>query len=671
VRDFSRCLVLVLALLVLGTFTVHAQTQDTTPDVTLKALLDEDLAASLRRNPLQATVRGIPGYGHLLPDLSLAELRREQARERRALERLRALDLKALRDQDKVSYQLLRDKLELAVEAQQFTDAEALVLSTLGGLQNVLPRAAQVTPFKTADDYRDYVKRIRAMPKLVDDTIERLKPGLASGWMSSKPVLDRVVAAIDAHLVENIDTSPLLSPFTRKADAVAAADLEPIRADARRAVADDYQPALRRFKAFVADGYRPKAPEEAGVASYPGGARYYEFLIRARIVRGLSAQQIHALGQAEVKRLRGEIGEVAKGMGFAGTTDQFIEHMRTDRKFFFDSADEVLAAYRAMSTRVDPSLPKLFHTVPRMRYAVRAMTPAEAASSTAANYQVGSLALGTSGYFTINALGYESEARWRVETLFLHEAVPGHHMQIARAAEIEGLHPWRSQGELQHRLRRGLGALCGVAGLRSWILQGSRAALRQSAGAALPRGTAGRRHRYPREPVAARQGDRLHGNRRRRRPQLRDQRGGPLLLEPDAGAGLSPRIPQDARASRQGRSVARRPLRCQGLPLTRDRQRLDAARRARAEGRRVDRAGRRREQAMKISAQMTVVMAAIFAVICYGVAITGFLSLGDIADATQKSDAKGFAWFWAFLGAVATVFGLLARWIVRTQKDDL
>lgn len=424
---------------------MHAQTQDTTPDVTLKEFLDEDLAASLRRNPLQATVRGIPGYGHLLPDLSLAELRREQARERNALERLRALDPKALRDQDKVSYRLLRDKLELAVEAQQFTDAEALVLSTLGGLQNVLPRAAQVTPFKTAGDYRDYVKRIRAMPKLVDDTIERLKPGLASGWMSSKPVLDRVVAAVDAHLVENVDASPLLSPFARKADAVAAADLGPIRADARRAVADDYQPALRRFKVFIADGYRPKAPEEAGVASYPGGARYYEFLIRARIVRGLSAQQIHALGHAEVKRLRGEIGEVAKVMGFAGTTDQFIEHMRTDRKFFFDSADEVLAAYRAMSSRVDPSLPKLFHTVPRMRYAVRAMTPAEAASSTAANYQVGSLPLGTSGYFTINALGYESEARWRVETLFLHEAVPGHHMQIARAAEIEGLHPWRSQ----------------------------------------------------------------------------------------------------------------------------------------------------------------------------------------------------------------------------------
>jgi uncharacterized protein (DUF885 family) len=132
-------------------------------------------------------------------------------------------------------------------------------------------------------------------------------------------------------------------------------------------------------------------------------------------------------------------------VGFKGTTDAFIEYMRSDPKFFFESPDAVLAAYRAMPARVDPQLPKLFHTVPRMRYAVRAMTPAEGASSTAANYQVGSLALDTSAYFTINALGYASEAKWRVETLFLHEAVPGHHMQIARAAEVEGLHPWRSQ----------------------------------------------------------------------------------------------------------------------------------------------------------------------------------------------------------------------------------
>jgi uncharacterized protein (DUF885 family) len=287
-----------------------------------------------------------------------------------------------LHGQDRISYELLLDKMDLAVEAQQFADAEALVLSTLGGLQTMLPRAAQVTPFRTGDDYRDYVKRIRAMPKLVDDTIERLKPGLASGWMSTKPVLDRVTAAIDAHLVENIEASPLLTPFARTLEGISTDERTSILADARRAVADDYQPALRRFKSFIVESYRPKAPEAAGLSSYPGGARYYDFLIRSRIVRGMSAQQIHVLGLAEVKRVRAEIGAIAKEVGHPGTTDTFIEHMRTDPQFFFESSEALLAAYRAMPARVDPQLPKLFHHVPRMKYAVRAMTPAEAASST-------------------------------------------------------------------------------------------------------------------------------------------------------------------------------------------------------------------------------------------------------------------------------------------------
>jgi uncharacterized protein (DUF885 family) len=435
-----------LALLItLGIPSVHAQTKDPASEVQLKTLLDEDLDAALRRNPIQATVRGVPGYNHLLQDLSLATLERERARERRALERLKALDGKALRGQDRISYELLLDKTEIAIETQQFPDADALVLTTLGGLHNVLPRAAQVTPFRKTEDYRDYIKRIRAVPKLVDDTIARLTLGMASGWMSTKPVLDRIVAAIDAHLVENVEQSALMSPFGRMAEGIPEAECAALAADARRAIADDYQPALRRFKNFIHGDYRPKAPDIAGLASFSGGARYYEFLIRSRIVRGRSAEQIHELGLAEVEGLRKEIGAIAKEVGFKGTTDDFIEHLRTDKKYFFDSPEAVLTAYRAIVPRVDPQLPKLFHNVPRMPYAVRSMTPAESASSTAANYQIGSLALGTSGYFTINALGYASEAKWRTETLFLHEAVPGHHMQGARAAEIQGLHPWRSQ----------------------------------------------------------------------------------------------------------------------------------------------------------------------------------------------------------------------------------
>jgi uncharacterized protein (DUF885 family) len=190
-----RPLVFLALLITLGINSVHAQTKDPAAEAAtqLKVLLDEDLDATFRRNPIQATVRGVPGYNHLLPDLSLATLECEHARERTALARLKALDAKALHGQDRISYELLIDKMELAVEAQQFPDADALVLTTLGGLHNVLPRAAQVTPFRKAGDYRDYIERILAASKLAEDTIARLRLGMANGWMSTRPVLDRML----------------------------------------------------------------------------------------------------------------------------------------------------------------------------------------------------------------------------------------------------------------------------------------------------------------------------------------------------------------------------------------------------------------------------------------------------------------------------------------------
>ena len=428
---------------------MHTETQQIaapTAAAQLKALLDEDLAAAFRRNPLNATVRGIPGYNHLLPDLSRATLKREQAAERDRLARLKAIDASALRGQDRVYLELLLDKMETAVEKQRFPDSEGLVLNTLGSLQSLMPRAAQITPFHTTADYGDYIQRLRAMPRLAEQTTERLRAGMSSGWMVSVPVTDRVIAAIDAQVVKNVDESLLLAPFKSFAAGVPEGERAALAAAGRRAIEEDYQPALRRFKAFIEDEYRPKAPLAAGLAAFPGGAEYYEFLIRTGVVRGMSAAQIHALGLREVQRFRGEIGQIARRTGFPGSTDEFIHYLRTDPKFFFTSPEAVLATYRAMPQRVEPQLPRLFHAVPRMPYAVRAMTRSEAASSTAANYTPGSLALRTSGFFTVNALGFADEATWRVETLFLHETVPGHHMQVARATEVEGLHPWRSMG---------------------------------------------------------------------------------------------------------------------------------------------------------------------------------------------------------------------------------
>jgi uncharacterized protein (DUF885 family) len=212
-----------------------------------------------------------------------------------------------------------------------------------------------------------------------------------------------------------------------------------------------------------------------------------------------------------------------------------------------------------------------------MRYAVRAMTPAEAASSTAANYQVGSLSLGTSGYFTINALGYASEGKWRVETLFLHEAVPGHHMQVARAAEIDGLHPWRSQANFNIAYGEGwalyaewLGNDMGFykdpyqryGNLQAQLFRAARLVVDTGIHA----------YNWPRDKAIAYMSDQGGVDKAFAVSEV-DR----YFLEPFAGARLPPRLPQDARAPRAGGEGARRALQRQGLPRSDDRQRLDAA----------------------------------------------------------------------------------------------
>ncbi len=415
----------------------------------LNALLDEDLAEGYRRWPLAATLEGVPGYNARLPDFSAAELQRHKAYERDVLARLRAIDPARLQGQDRVSYALMLDKFSHAVERQAFPRAQALVLSTLGGVQSFMPFAAQMMSFRSEADYRDYLRRIQGMPRWVDQTIARLNEGRRSGWMHSQAVVDRIIASIDAQRVNKTDDSIVFSPFTKVASTVPAIP-ETTRGvlaeSARRAIERDYLPALQSLKTFLKTQYRPHAPVEGGLAALPGGAAYYNFLIRSGIDPRRDAAHIHALGEQEVQRLHERVGEVAKQTGFTGSVAQFMTHVRTDRSFFFTSEDAVLAAYRAMPARVDPQLPKLFHAVPRMPYAIRGMTASESASSTAANYTLGSLKLGTSGYFTVNARGYATETTWQVETLFSHETVPGHHMQGARAAEIEGLHAWRRRG---------------------------------------------------------------------------------------------------------------------------------------------------------------------------------------------------------------------------------
>jgi uncharacterized protein (DUF885 family) len=251
-----------------------------------------------------------------------------------------------------------------------------------------------------------------------------------------------VLAVIDGQLAPEADRGPFFEPFTRLGKDIAAPDQQALRAKARQAIADQVLPALRRLRGFVADDYLAKAPADGALGAYPRGAEVYALQVKSNTTTDLTPAQIHAIGQRELARIRGEMEAVMKEVKFEGGFAAFIEHLNTDPKFFHASPEALLAGYRDIAKRIDPELPKLFAPLPRATYGIRSM-PAHMSSDAAENYDAPALDGSTAGWFNANGQAYRKRPTWSMETLVAHEAVPGHHLQAARSIEIGALPRFR------------------------------------------------------------------------------------------------------------------------------------------------------------------------------------------------------------------------------------
>ena len=201
-------------------------------------------------------------------------------------------------------------------------------------------------------------------------------------------------------------------------------------------------PAMRKLRAFIVDEYLPRAPADGALSTYPEGVQAYEFLVRLRTTTSLDARAIHALGQREVARLRGEMEGQMRASGFNGSFPEFIAFLHEDPRFFLPDAEAMLARYRDIAKRVDPLLPQLFAELPRAPYGVRSI-PAHQGTDKMDNYDAPSLDGTRAGWFNANTSALRRRPIWGMETLFAHEAVPGHHLQIARALELPGMPKFR------------------------------------------------------------------------------------------------------------------------------------------------------------------------------------------------------------------------------------
>jgi uncharacterized protein (DUF885 family) len=408
----------------------------------LRRLFDLAWEVRLQESPEFATEVGAPGANDRWDDRSQAAIDRRRDISRKMLAAAESFDRLKLTDAERLDLDLLRNRLQREIDGYRFP-GELLAIHQRSGVQQNVPRLLAIAPAATARDYDGLLARLRALPALVDQTIALLDRGLAAGVTPPRITLRDVPDQVRTLLTDDPMQSALMKPFREIPASVPPDDRVRITRDALHAYQDQAAPAFRKLLQYLTETYIPRARTTIGISALPDGADWYAWLVRRSTTTDMTPQQIHDLGLSEVKRIRAEMDKVIAATGFKGTFEEFSRFLRTDPRFFYDKPEDLVDGYRIIAKRADPELAHLFGTLPRLPYGVAVIPDYEAKSQTTAYYDDGSPAAGRPGTYFVNTYDLKSRPKWEMEALTLHEAVPGHHLQISLAQELQNVPEWR------------------------------------------------------------------------------------------------------------------------------------------------------------------------------------------------------------------------------------
>jgi len=408
-----------------------------------------------REVPENSTLRGDNRYNDRLTDQSPAAVQARKSYWIELLSRLRSFDPAQLTLQNRVSLQVLTTLATTRTQIDGFFPnapygASDVFLATgwspvtqMYGPQFTLPLLAKSAPFRTVADYEAYLKRLAAIPQLLSQYQFQMRSAVDAGWVPPAVAIQRVPAQLEAQIVSEPARSPLFLPFSQFPADIAEPDRQRLTDAGRKMLSEQIVPAFRQFKQAYESTYLPSASRRSGlgVTELPGGADYYQALITASTTTSLTAREIHDVGLREVARIRSEMEAVIARAGFKGTRAEFVRFLHDSPQFYYDKREDMLAGYRDIAKRADAELPKLFAELPRLPYGIRAMPDYE--GDNAEHYVMGSADGSRAGYFEANVNHLRTRPRYNMEDLLLHEGVPGHHLQIARAQELTSLPDFR------------------------------------------------------------------------------------------------------------------------------------------------------------------------------------------------------------------------------------
>ena len=412
------------------------------PNAPLAALLSEAWEFRLREDPLLATSAGDHRFDDRLPSMTREDLERRDRYWRATLDRLRAIDPGALSLADRINRDMFERELRDAIAEHQF-GAWRMPWNADSGFHTALAQLPSFVPLATVRDYEGYIARLRGMPVYVRQQVALLREGLRAGFTLPRVVLEGYDATIRAHVVDDPDQSVFAAPFRSFPAGVPETERERLRAAGRSAIREGAIAAYRELLDFYSNEYLPGARATTAASELPRGREFYAHLVRSFTTLEVTPEEVHRIGRSEVARIRSEMEGVMRATGFQGDFAAFLAFLRTEPRFYTKTGDQLLKEASWIAKRMDGKLPSLFLTLPRLPYGVEPVPAHIAPKYTGGRYVEPPMDGTRAGTYWVNTHALESRPLYTLEALTLHEAVPGHHLQIALQHELQGLPAFR------------------------------------------------------------------------------------------------------------------------------------------------------------------------------------------------------------------------------------
>ncbi len=415
----------------------------------LAALVGEYYDRNLELNPLSATQVGDDRFDDQLANRYGPQyIAATEAMDQEFLQRLAEIDASGFEGQDWLTYEAFKLSRESAIAGQQFPQ-ELQPVNQFFSVPNFFVRlgsGAAFHPFNTVKNYDDFLSRIDDYIVLNNQMIENMKLGMQQDIVQPRILMEKVIPQLASQVVENVEDSSFYLPIKNMPDEFSDEDRERLTAAYTEAIREKIIPAYQRLGNFISDEYLGAARESVGLSELPNGEAWYAHMVKLRTTTDLTPDEIHQIGLDEIARIHEEMRGVMEQVGFDGDLKDFFEFLNTHDQFYFDQPEQLIQGYRDMSDKIESLAPKLFSVFPKTGFEVRRVEPFREKSASGGSYSSGTPDGSRPGVFYANAYDIKARPIWAMESLFLHEAIPGHHFQISIQRELEALPKFRRFG---------------------------------------------------------------------------------------------------------------------------------------------------------------------------------------------------------------------------------